>query len=151
MSKKRSILGILLLTVLLLVSGCTKSKPQLTEDNEKDLANMITYLEDQVYENSVEEADSDIFPGIRMRIKIESEVLEVYLYKNPTVLEEVASGIGKDGSSYQNKSKTKVIEISWVSEPHFFKRNTMMVQYIGENENILKLLTAYLGPQFAGL
>lgn len=151
MSKKRSILGILLLTVLLLVSGCTKSKPQLTEDNEKDLANMITYLEDQCYESSVEEADSDIFPGIRMRIKIESEVLEVYLYKNPTVLEEVASGIGKDGSSYQNKSKTKVIEISWVSEPHFFKRNTMMVQYIGENENILKLLTAYLGPQFAGL
>ena len=132
MSKKRSILGILLLTVLLLVSGCTKSKPQLTEDNEKDLANMITYLEDQGYESSVEEADSDIFPGIRMRIKIESEVLEVYLYKNPTVLEEVASGIGKDGSSYQNKSKTKVIEISWVSEPHFFKRNTMMVQYIGE-------------------
>lgn len=151
MSKKRSILGILLLTVLLLVSGCTKSKPQLTEDNEKDLANMITYLEDQGYESSVEEADSDIFPGIRMRIKIESEVLEVYLYKNPTVLEEVASGIGKDGSSYQNKSKTKVIEISWVSEPHFFKRNTMMVQYIGENENILKLLTTYLGPQFAGL
>ena len=151
MSKKRSILGILLLTVLLLVSGCTKSKPQLTEDNEKDLANMITYLEDQGYESSVEEADSDIFPGIRMRIKIESEVLEVYLYKNPTVLEEVASGIGKDGSSYQNKSKTKVIKISWVSEPHFFKRNTIMVQYIGENENILKLLTAYLGPQFAGL
>lgn len=151
MSKKRSILGILLLTVLLLVSGCTKSKPQFTEDNEKDLANMITYLEDQGYESSVEEADSDIFPGIRMRIKIESEVLEVYLYKNPTILEEVASGIGKDGSSYQNKSKTKVIEISWVSEPHFFKRNTMMVQYIGENENILKLLTAYLGPQFAGL
>lgn len=151
MSKKRSILGILLLTGLLLVSGCTKSKPQLTEDNEKDLANMITYLEDQGYESSVEEADSDIFPGIRMRIKIESEVLEVYLYKNPTVLEEVASGIGKDGSSYQNKTKTKVIEISWVSEPHFFKRNTMMVQYIGENENILKLLTAYLGPQFAGL
>ena len=151
MSKKRSILGILLLMGLLLVSGCTKSKPQLTEDNEKDLANMITYLEDQGYESSVEEADSDIFPGIRMRIKIESEVLEVYLYKNPTVLEEVASGIGKDGSSYQNKTKTKVIEISWVSEPHFFKRNTMMVQYIGENENILKLLTAYLGPQFAGL
>lgn len=151
MSKKRSILGILLLTGLLLVSGCTKSKPQLTEDNEKDLANMITYLEDQGYESSVEEADSDIFPGIRMRIKIESEVLEVYLYKNPTVLEEVASGIGKDGSSYQNKTKTKVIEISWVSEPHFFKRNTMMVQYIGENENILKLLTSYLGPQFSGL
>lgn len=151
MSKKRSILGILLLTGLLIVSGCTKSKPQLTEDNEKDLANMITYLEDQGYESSVEEADSDIFPGIRMRIKIESEVLEVYLYKNPTVLEEVASGIGKDGSSYQNKTKTKVIEISWVSEPHFFKRNTMMVQYIGENENILKLLTSYLGPQFSGL
>lgn len=151
MSKKRSILGILLLTVLLLVSGCTKSKPQLTEDNEKDLANMITYLEDQGYESSVEEADSDIFPGIRMRIKIESEVLEVYLYKNPTVLEEVASGIGKDGSSYQNKSKTKVIEISWVSAPHFFKKNTMMVQYIGEDQNIIKLLTTYLGPQFAGL
>lgn len=151
MSKKRSLLGILLLTVLLLVSACTNKKPVLTEDNEKDLANMITYLEDQSYESSVEEADSDLFPGIRMRIKIESEVLDVYFYKNPTVLEEVASGIGKDGSSYQNKSKTKVIEISWVSEPHFFKRNTMMVQYIGENENILKLLTAYLGPQFAGL
>ena len=57
MSKKRSILGILLLTVLLLVSGCTKSNPQLTEDNEKDLANRITYLEDQGYdEETVEKA-----------------------------------------------------------------------------------------------
>ncbi|SFO05803.1 hypothetical protein [Proteiniclasticum ruminis] len=151
MSKKRSILGILLLTVLLLVSGCTKSKPQLTEDNEKDLANMITYLEDQNYESSVEEADSDIFPGIRMRIKTGTEILDVYFYENPTTLEEVASGIGKDGSSYQNKSKTKVIEISWISEPHFFKKNTMMVQYIGEDKNIIKLLTTYLGPQFAGM
>lgn len=79
MSKKRSLLGILLLTVLLLVSGCSQKKAVLTTDDEKDLANMITYLEDQGYESSVEEADSDIFPGIRMRIKNESEVLEVYL------------------------------------------------------------------------
>ena len=151
MSKKHSLFGILLMTVLLLVSGCSPKKAVLTTDNEKDLADMITYLEDHGYESSVEEAASDIFPGICMHVKTESEVLNVYFYENPTVVEEVASGIGKDGSSYQNKSKTKVVEISWVSAPHFFKKNTMMVQYIGENENILKLLTAYLGPQFAGL
>ncbi|WP_313119098.1 hypothetical protein [Proteiniclasticum ruminis] len=151
MSKNYSLFGILLMTVLLLVSGCSPKKAVLTTDNEKDLANMTTYLEDQGYESSVEEADPDIFPGIRMRIKTGTEILDVYFYENPTALEEVASGIGKDGSSYQNKSKTKVIEISWVSEPHFFKRNTMMVQYIGEDENTLKLLIAYLGPQFAGL
>lgn len=78
MSKKRSLLGILLLTVLLLVSGCSQKKAVLTTDNEKDLANMITYLEDQGYESSVEEADSDIFPGIRMRIKTGTEILDVY-------------------------------------------------------------------------
>lgn len=78
MSKKRSLLGILLLTVLLLVSGCSQKKAVLTTDNEKDLANMITYLEDHGYESSVEEADSDIFPGIRMRIKTGTEILDVY-------------------------------------------------------------------------
>ncbi len=151
MSKKHSLFGILLMTVLLLASGCSPKKTVLTTDNEKDLADMITYLEDQNYESSVEEADYDIFPGIRMRIKTGTDILDVYFYENPTALEEVASGIGKDGSSYQNKSKTKVIEISWISEPHFFKKNTMMVQYIGEDKNIIKLLTTYLGPQFAGM
>lgn len=151
MSKKHSLFGILLMTVLLLASGCSPKKTVLTTDNEKDLADMITYLEDQNYESSVEEAASDIFPGIRMRIKTGTDILDVYFYENPTALEEVASGIRKDGSSYQNKSKTKVIEISWVSAPHFFKKNTMMVQYIGEEENIIKLLTTYLGPQFAGM
>lgn len=61
MSKNYSLFGILLMTVLLLVSGCSPKKAVLTTDNEKDLADMITYLEDHGYESSVEEAASDIF------------------------------------------------------------------------------------------
>lgn len=151
MNKVRSLLSILCLMVLALSSGCSTRKAVPTPDNEKDLANFITYLEDHQYPSSVEEADADIFPGIRMRIKTKAEVLDVYFYENPTVLEEVASRIGKDGASYHNKAKTEEKMISWVSEPHFFKKNTMMVQYIGTDDTFLDLLTTYLGPQFAGL
>ena len=40
--------------------------------------------------------------------------------------------------------------IDWVNWPHFFRRDHLIVLYLGEQEKVLKELSALCGPQFAG-
>lgn len=40
--------------------------------------------------------------------------------------------------------------IEWVSYPHFFKSENMIVLYVGENSEIVNALEELVGPQFAG-
>ena len=40
--------------------------------------------------------------------------------------------------------------VTWVAPPHFYRQGRVIVLYVGSNPNILSLLTAVLGPQFAG-
>jgi hypothetical protein len=40
--------------------------------------------------------------------------------------------------------------ISYVSDPHYFKKGNMIVQYVGENQKIINQLEKILGKQFAG-
>ena len=49
---------------------------------------------------------------------------------------------------YSNGSKS--INVSWVSLPHFYKKGSIIVQYVGENKNIISDLNDILGEQFAG-
>ena len=40
--------------------------------------------------------------------------------------------------------------ISWIAPPHFYQVGRLIVFYIGSDQPTLDLLTAVLGPQFAG-
>lgn len=39
---------------------------------------------------------------------------------------------------------------SWMAPPHFFRRGRLLVLYLGTDQQILKILHAALGKQFAG-
>ena len=45
---------------------------------------------------------------------------------------------------------TATTSAAWIAPPHFYHTGRFIVLYVGDNESILKLLTAVLGPQFAG-
>jgi len=40
--------------------------------------------------------------------------------------------------------------VEWETEPHFFKKDRVIVVYDGNDENILKFLYDEYGPEFAG-
>lgn len=57
--------------------------------------------------------------------------------------EEDAQQIGPDGNP-------RTSMITWVAPPHFFRKERLIVLYIGDDPAVVRLLTAALGPQFAG-
>lgn len=63
-------------------------------------------------------------------------------------MEKDASYVSPDGFSY--KTGFKNVSISWISKPHFFKRDNIIVLYVGEDKDIINHLENLLGKQFAG-
>lgn len=45
---------------------------------------------------------------------------------------------------------TATTSVAWIAPPHFYHSGRLIVLYVGDNGSTLKLLTAVLGPQFAG-
>ena len=41
-------------------------------------------------------------------------------------------------------------QVSWVSTPHSFRGNRLIVLYVGTDDGVIEVLTDLLGPQFAG-
>ena len=124
------------------------SQSQTTEFN---YANLLERLE--LYGFNYDEADTipveDSFLSVECKLVfIRGELISVYQYSSNESMERDSKYIHEGGCSIQHPEKA--IEISWVSYPHFFKNGVIIVNYVGENEDILKLLREILGEPFAG-
>ncbi len=40
--------------------------------------------------------------------------------------------------------------VGWVAPPHFYKKEKLIVLYVGDDNNVLDILEGVLGTQFAG-
>ena len=69
--------------------------------------------------------------------------LQAFNYDDPSAAEADAQQIGPDGNPLTTM-------ITWVAPPHFFRKDRVIVLYVGSDQEVIKLLTAALGPQFAG-
>jgi hypothetical protein len=69
--------------------------------------------------------------------------LQVYDYADAATAAADAGQILPDGNL-----ETTMIE--WLAPPHFFGAGRVLVLYLGSDQRVLDLLTAVLGPQFAG-
>lgn len=140
---KKVVLSLLLIVTAIFLFGCSK---QISETAYKDL---ITNLEKLDFSIAEEDVEKDILQGQRKWLTInENENISVYLYDSSEKMEEDASYVDKGGSSYSNGKNN--VEISWVSLPHFFKKDNIIVLYVGENPEIINALKELLGAQFAG-
>ena len=77
-------------------------------------------------------------------IKVNGEDIQVFEYANIADADADSSLVSPDGSSVGTNM------ITWISAPHFFKKEKLIVIYIGENNNIMNGLEKALGKQFAG-
>lgn len=69
--------------------------------------------------------------------------IQVFEYKDAGGADADAEQIGPDGNP-------ATMMIHWIAPPHFFRGERVIVLYIGEDQAALDLLTALLGPPFAG-
>ena len=81
-------------------------------------------------------------------IEVNGESVQVMDYGDAAALEAEAAGISPDGSSVAHKWTGKHDPLGCA--PHFFRTETAIVLYVGENPKVIEALTSVLGPQFAG-
>ena len=77
-------------------------------------------------------------------ILVDGERVQVLEYSDADALDVEAAQISRDGSTIGTTM------VSWVAPPHFFRNETAIVLYVGENPKVIEALTSVLGPQFAG-
>jgi type IV pilus biogenesis protein CpaD/CtpE len=137
---KKIVLLLLFFVTTISLFGCSKQISN-TAYNE-----LITNLEKMGFNIIAEDVEEDIIlQGQRKWLTInENENISVYLYESSEKMEEDASYIHIGGTSYKN------IQISWVSYPHFFKKDNIIVLYVGEDLEIINALKEIVGSQFAG-
>jgi hypothetical protein len=70
--------------------------------------------------------------------------LQVYEFPNEKRVAREAETVSADGVSV---GTSKVL---WMAPPHFFRTGALLVLYLGSDEQVLDILRAKIGPQFAG-
>jgi hypothetical protein len=69
--------------------------------------------------------------------------IQSYEYPSADAAESDASQIGADGNP-------KTSMVAWKGAPHFFRKDQLLVLYVGDDQAVVTTLAELLGPQFAG-
>jgi hypothetical protein len=77
-------------------------------------------------------------------IQVNGQDLQVFQYPDAARTNAQAALVSPDGLSV---ATTKV---HWLAPPRFYKRGKLLVIYLGDDGDVLKILEAALGPHFAG-
>jgi len=78
------------------------------------------------------------------------ERMMVYEYSSTELMESDSENIGSDGYSIYNQYTGTISYITWVQSPYFFKKDLIIVNYVGDNERIIGFLKDTFGDVFAG-
>lgn len=69
--------------------------------------------------------------------------IQSFEYPSADAADADLSQIGADGNP-----KNSIVE--WTGAPHFFRKEQLVVLYVGEDQAVVNLLAELLGPQIAG-
>ena len=81
-------------------------------------------------------------------LRVEQEVVQAFVYPDAEAAAREAEAISPDGSAFAGSGTATMV--TWIVPPHFFRRERVIVLYLGEEATILSALEAVLGEQFAG-
>lgn len=79
-----------------------------------------------------------------VRLTVEGENVYAFEYGSLREAEDGASRISPDGSQIGSA------HVDWISDPHFYRSDRLIVLYVGGSARILDLLQQVVGAQIAG-
>jgi len=110
-----------------------------------DYASLVDYFRAAGIKVQAEGEVEQPFLSVKGRaIKIHDEDVQVFQYSSAGAMEAQAARISRDGMAVGTS------KIHWLGPPHFFKKEKLLVLYIGDEAKTLKTLETALGRQFAG-
>ncbi len=92
-----------------------------------------------------EKVSQPFFSVTGRNLMVNGETLQVFEYASPAAAESEAKRVNAIGTAVGTAT------VTWIAAPHFYRSGRLIVLYIGDNEATIKVLTAVLGPQFAGV
>jgi hypothetical protein len=150
MIKKRLFLSfIVLIIVIAAITTIGIIYNKFNPYSEQEFTSMVTELEKEGYTIDIQDVDKDILIGKRKWLTLnDDEHITVYLYRNKRHMNKDAARVSLDGCGYNGTFRK--MQISWTSYPHFFKKDNIIVLYVGENKELIKSLEGLFQNQFAG-
>lgn len=144
-SIRRLILITLSLLILTTFIGCDN------KESSKSIFGIDQFTKQMKAKNysfKLKAVPNDFLPTTRKMMVIDKDTIFIYLYDSDKEAEADAKRINAFGTGYDNGSKS--IHVKWTSSPHFYRKETIIVQYVGTNKKIISDLKNILGKQFAG-
>lgn len=77
----------------------------------------------------------------------------VFVYEDADAAQADAACVSADGSGYDQESTDGTgynVRTSWADAPHFYRKDNVILRYIGSDADVLTALEAVCGAQFAG-
>jgi len=122
---------------------------QAANKNNHDYAAFLAELENNGFQYIENEFDKDNFLSVlRRSLWIGDELISIYEYETSDAMEIDAGYIDAGGATITRPDK--IVTISWISSPYFFKKDLIIINYVGEDEAILGFLYNTYGKPFAG-
>lgn len=82
-------------------------------------------------------------------IEADGQTIELFTYASPGAATRETERIGPDGGTFYDGNRVTYIE--WVAPPRFYRRNRVIVLYVGDHSPLVDALREVLGAPFAGV
>ena len=85
-----------------------------------------------------------------LQLRADQEV-RVFRFASESEATAVVGAISPDGYSVgASGGLTTISQVDWVAKPHFYRSGSLIILYVGDDAAIRQLLSAAVGPPFAG-
>ena len=88
--------------------------------------------------------DQPFFPVSGRLIEVHGEEVQVFQFA------DAAEGRAQAARISPTASTIGTTKVHWIDAPHFYRKDRLLVLYVGGSEQVRKALETILGPQFAG-
>ncbi|MPZ75652.1 MAG: hypothetical protein GEU77_03945 [Deltaproteobacteria bacterium] len=92
----------------------------------------------------LEEVDQPFFSVKGKAIELYGDHVQIFEYPNASAADAEARLVSPSGMAVGNT------RMHWLGPPRFYKKEKLIVLYIGDNEKVTKALEGVLGRHFAG-
>ena len=144
MKSKSSLPLVIVLMVAFVLTACS-GRPASASSEQFGTSELVEALHAQGVDAKVGDSVAQaFFSATGSFINFNDESVQVFEYESAEAMERDAALVDPDGGSIGTTM------VAWVATPHFYKKGHIIVLYIGDDAEILKMSESILGPQFAG-
>ena len=144
----------LLLLISLALTACSRTViardewgtavPDPPAVSNDDPALIVTLEATGAQVEKVGEVNQPFFSVPGQVVRLNGNEVQLFIYADETIAKSEADQVSPTGTAVATSM------MSWMATPHFYRSDSTIALYIGDDAATLTLLEGVLGPQFAG-